>query len=92
MLVNPCCPREHLLHIRTHTFELVLLLRRGLGFLSLRAFTYCYLLSALYSIANYTPKTPKLLHYYYCVLVKSANQYLQLLVGLTTFLIEKYYD
>jgi hypothetical protein len=53
----------------THTLEFVLLLYRGLRFLSLRAFTYCYLLSARYFIANYTPKTPKLLHYY-CLLVK----------------------
>jgi hypothetical protein len=42
----------------THTLELVLLLHIGLGFLSWRAFTYCYLLFALYFIANYTPKTP----------------------------------
>jgi hypothetical protein len=38
-------------------------------------------------IANSTPKIPKLLLYYYRFLVDSANQYLQLLVGSTTFLI-----
>jgi hypothetical protein len=72
----------------THTLEIVLLLHRGLGFLALRAFTYCYLFSAFYFIANYTPKTPKLLHFFYCLLVKSSNQYLQLLVGSQPFLLK----
>jgi hypothetical protein len=70
----------------THTLGLVLLLHKGLGLISLRAFTYCYLLSTFYFIANYTHKTPKLLHCYYCLLVKSANQYLLLLVGSTSFI------
>jgi hypothetical protein len=92
MLVNQSSPQEHLSHISSHTLGLFLLLHKGLGFLSLRAFTYCYLLFAFYFIANYTPKTSKLLHSYYCLLVKSADQYLQLLVGSSTFLLEKYYN
>jgi hypothetical protein len=77
MLINPC-PREQRSHISTHTLEFV---HRGLCFPSMRAFTYCCLLSAFYFIANYTLKTSKLLLYYYWLLVKSVNQYLQLLLG-----------
>ena len=68
-------------------------MHRGLGF-SLIESIYLFAIYFPYFnfIANYIPKTPKLLHSYYCLLVKSANQYLQLLVGSTTFLIEKYYN
>jgi hypothetical protein len=70
-----------------YTLDLVLFLHRGLSFLSLKAFTCCYLLLVLYFIASYKPKTPKSLHPFIVLLVKVSNQYLQLLVGSTTFLI-----
>jgi hypothetical protein len=49
--------------------ELVLVLHKGLAFLSLRALTYCYLLLLIYFIANYKPKTPKRLHPFIILLV-----------------------
>ena len=63
------------------------------AFVSSRAFTYLlFTFCTLFLLQTIHTKTPKLLLYYYCFLVDSANQYLQLLVGSTTFLIEKYYN
>jgi hypothetical protein len=49
----------------------------------LREFTYCNLI--YYKLYTQNTKTTA----FYRLLVKSANQYLQLLVGSTNFLIEK---
>jgi hypothetical protein len=75
-----------------NTLELVLFLHRGLGFSLIESFLFAIYFLHLFLSQTIQPKTPKLLLYYLGFLVDFANQYLQILVGSTTFLIEKYYN
>jgi hypothetical protein len=71
--------------------ELVLSLHRGLGFIFSENSIYFIRITFLVfiSLHAYTQKTPLLLLLLLLFPIKLANQYLQLLVGLTTFSIMK---
>ena len=88
----PCRPRERFPHIRHTSLELVLLPHRGLGFLSVRAFTYYLLFSAFYFIANSTTKNPKNTCIFYCLLIILLTNTFSSSWVRQPFLTERYYN
>ena len=76
-------------HISYTSLELVLLPHRGLGFSLIRELSTA---TVYIFLALKPPKSQKYLHLSFVLFINLTNQYLQLLMGLTTFFNRKVYN